>query len=458
MAGACSPAGRADITGKAAAGPGRCGFVLVHDFEETVKQDMPRHASSEIRKNDMIRQRRLRMASPSRPGKHMTRDELADAVNTAMATLYPADQIAHLRVDDRWVGELERGETRWPREPRRSALRHVLGASTDADLGLVRSRATGDIVQETPSPTAHGTAFAPVLTADTPVPVRPLQRAAHRFPSGGGGVPGRGLDISTAHPARRYNYWLGGKDHFAADRESGDLIAAAFPTVAIAARENRAFLRRSVDYLARAGIRQFLDIGTGLPVTDNTHEIAQRIDPTCRVLYVDNDPLVMAHARALMCGDPRGVTDYLEADVRDPEALLAHATLTAVLDRSRPVAVLLVAVLHFLPDDEQAATVVKALLRGLPPGSHLVISNATMDFASAEDRHRYEQMFTSGHIDVRARTKAQLSRFFETLELAEPGIVAVSEWRPGPLGFRRPRPEDVAIYGAVGRVPHASAC
>jgi hypothetical protein len=155
------------------------------------------------------------------------------------------------------------------------------------------------------------------------------------------------MDTSVAHPARRYNYWLGGKDHFGADRESGDLLAAKFPTARVAALENRAFLRRTVRHLTEAGIRQFLDIGTGLPVPDNTHEVAQR------VLYVDNDPIVMTHARALTVGAPQGRTGYVEADLRDPGAILAHPELRTVLSLDRPVALLLVAVLHFLHHDQR---------------------------------------------------------------------------------------------------------
>src|SRR3954453_13107577 len=156
------------------------------------------------------------------------------------------------------------------------------------------------------------------------------------------------MNTSVAHPTRRYNYWLGGKDHFAADRESGDLLANAFPTARIAAQENRDFLRRSVRFLAESGGRQFLDIGTGLPVPDNTHEIAQRIAPESRGPYVDNDPIVMTHSRALTIGTPAGRTGSLEADLRDPEAILGHPELKAVLDLGEPVALLLVAVLHFL--------------------------------------------------------------------------------------------------------------
>nr|WP_203730287.1 SAM-dependent methyltransferase [Actinoplanes durhamensis] len=257
------------------------------------------------------------------------------------------------------------------------------------------------------------------------------------------------MDTSVAHPARRYNYWLGGKDHFAADRESGDLHAKAFPTVRIAARENRDFLRRSVRFLAESGIRQFLDIGTGLPVPDNTHEIAQRIDPTSRVLYVDNDPIVMTHSRALTIGSPTGRTGYVEADLRSPEVILEAPELRAVLNLQEPVGLLLVAVLHFLHDDTQAQGIVRTLLAALPPGSYLVASNLTLDYASPEQVAKHKELLASGRTDARARNSAEFGSFFTDLELVSPGIVAVSDWRPE--SDERPTAADVSIYGAVGR-------
>src|SRR5690242_16640062 len=177
------------------------------------------------------------------------------------------------------------------------------------------------------------------------------------------------LDTSVPHPARRYNYWLGGKDNFAADRESGDAVVKLFPSIRTAAIENRAFLRRAVTLLAgELGIRQFLDIGTGLPTADNTHEVAQRVAPDSRVVYVDNDPLVMVHARALLTAAPgAGPTDYVEADVRSPEHILREAA--KLLDFDRPVALMLVAVLHFLADEEDPHGIVRRLLGALPPGS-----------------------------------------------------------------------------------------
>jgi hypothetical protein len=261
------------------------------------------------------------------------------------------------------------------------------------------------------------------------------------------------LDTSVAHPARRYNYWLGGKDHFAADRESGDLLAAAFPTARIAARENRDFLRRSVRYLATAGIRQFLDIGTGLPVPDNTHEIAQHIAPDARVVYVDNDPIVMSHARALTVDTPPGRTGYIEADLREPESILGHPQLRDTLDLDQPVALLLVAVLHFIHDDDQAAGVVRRLLDALPAGSFLVASNLTLDHAPPEQVTKHEELLAAGRTDARARNRAEFGRFFAGLELVEPGIVAVSDWLPDRPGSQRPSATDVAIYGAAGRLP-----
>jgi hypothetical protein len=257
----------------------------------------------------------------------------------------------------------------------------------------------------------------------------------------------------VAHPARRYNYWLGGKDHFAADRESGDLLAAAFPTARVAARENRDFLRRSVRDLATAGVRQFLDIGTGLPVPDNTHEIAQRIAPGSRVLYVDNDPIVMTHARALTVGTPEGRTGYVHADLREPASILGHPQLGNTLDLTRPVALMLVAVLHFIQDDDRAAALVREYLDALPSGSYLVVSNLTLDYAPPEQVAKHRELSASGRTDARARDRAGFGRFFDGLELLEPGIVAVSDWRPDRPAAERPSAADVSIYGGAARLP-----
>ncbi|GIE92437.1 O-Methyltransferase involved in polyketide biosynthesis [Actinoplanes regularis] len=261
------------------------------------------------------------------------------------------------------------------------------------------------------------------------------------------------IDTSVPHPARRYNYWLGGKDHFAADRESGDAIARAFPIVVELARANRAFLRRAVTFLSEQGVRQFLDIGTGLPAPDNTHEVAQRIAPDARVVYVDNDPIVMTHARALLQGDPRGRTAYLEADLRDPEAILGHPALKETLDLTRPVALLLVAVLHFVHDDEQVAAVVRRLRDALPSGSYLVLTHGTMDFSSPEGIRAYEQMFARGGTDVRARSRSMIETYLTGLEIVEPGIVRVSDWRAEDRPEDRPVSDNLGIYSVVARKP-----
>ena len=259
------------------------------------------------------------------------------------------------------------------------------------------------------------------------------------------------IDTSVPHPARRYNYWLGGKDHFAADRESGDAIASAFPIVAELARANRAFQRRSVAFLAQQGVRQFLDVGTGLPAPDNTHEVAQRVAPSSRVVYVDNDPIVMVHARALMQGDPRGRTAYVEADLRDPRAILSHPTLRDTLDLREPVGLLLIAVLHFVHDDAQAADAVETLLGALPAGSYLALSHGTMDFSTPEGVAAYEKMFAAGGTDVRARPKPVIEEYFAGTELLDPGIVPVSDWRAEDAPADRPVSQDLGIYAAVGR-------
>jgi S-adenosyl methyltransferase len=188
------------------------------------------------------------------------------------------------------------------------------------------------------------------------------------------------FDAGVAHPARRYNYWLGGKDNFAADRDSGDAIAAAFPSIKAAVRENRKFLRRTMEFLVReAGVRQFLDIGTGLPTVDNTHQVAQRIAPGSRIVYVDNDPIVLAHARALLTSSREGATAYLEADLREPEKILSHPDLDAVLDLREPVGLILLAVLHFVDDTEDPYGIVARLVEAMPSGSYLVVSHATYD-------------------------------------------------------------------------------
>jgi S-adenosyl methyltransferase len=254
-------------------------------------------------------------------------------------------------------------------------------------------------------------------------------------------------------PARRYNYWLGGKDHYAVDRASGDEIERVFPTVRTMAVENRQFLRRATAYMAERGVRQFIDIGCGLPTHDNTHEVAQRFHPDARVVYVDNDPIVMVHARALLTGTPQGRTAYIEADLNDPESILGHDDLTGTLDLSQPVGLMLVAVLHFIMGPGAANPVVKRLLDALPPGSYLAASNATKDFSTPEMAAGYDAMIASGRVDAWPRDRDEFASLFEGLEVVEPGFVAVSEWRAENEPQPRPTPAEVAVYCGVGRKP-----
>jgi hypothetical protein len=258
------------------------------------------------------------------------------------------------------------------------------------------------------------------------------------------------IDSSVMHPARRYDYWLGGKDNFAADRESGDAIAEKFPAIRTAVVENRRFLRRAVAYLSReAGIRQFLDIGTGLPTASNTHEVAQSIAPDSRIVYVDNDPLVLAHARALLTSDPAGATAYVDADLRDTDRILADPTLRAVIDLNRPVALMLLAILHFLPESDDPYAIVRHLTGSLPSGSYLVASHATSDYLPPE---LVSDISAGRHGQGRLRTRAEIAGFFDGLEVIEPGVVPVAEWRAGDEPQPRPSAAETAMYAGVARI------
>ncbi len=259
-----------------------------------------------------------------------------------------------------------------------------------------------------------------------------------------------GIDATVAHPARRYDYWLGGKNNFEADRKSGDAIAAGFPTVRMAARENRAFLRRAVTCLAQdAGISQFLDIGAGLPTADNTHEVVQRLVPEPRVVYVDNDPLVGAHARALLAsGSGAGVTDYVEADARNPDTILEAAART--LDFGQPIALMLVAILQFIPDSDDPHGIVARLVGALAPGSYLVITTATNEYVN--ERHIAE-MASRRHGALCPRSREQIARFFDGLELLPPGIVSLAHWRADNEPQPRPTAAEIMNDGAVARIP-----
>jgi O-methyltransferase involved in polyketide biosynthesis len=261
------------------------------------------------------------------------------------------------------------------------------------------------------------------------------------------------IDTTVAHPARRYNYWLGGKDNFAADRESGDEFLRHFPWIPVGVRANRAFLQRVVQYLtAEAGIRQFLDIGTGLPTADNTHEVAQRIAPDSRIVYVDNDPLVLVHARALLNGTAAGRTAYVQADLREPDVILAQDELSATLDLTRPVALMIIAVFHFVPGEGVARPIVRRLMEAMPSGSYLAVTHVTQDFMPPEQLAAHEKMASAGRSDYWLRGRDEFGALFDGLELVEPGIVPVSQWRPEP-GAPVPDPSDVGVWGAVARKP-----
>ena len=261
------------------------------------------------------------------------------------------------------------------------------------------------------------------------------------------------INTAKPHAARVYDFYLGGKDHFAADRETGQALMRVVPTIRAAARENRAFLGRAVRFLvAEAGVRQFLDIGTGLPSSNNVHEVAQGLVPACRVVYVDNDPIVLAHARALLTSSPEGKTAYIHADLREPEKILSDPMTRATLDFSQPIGLILVAVLHFVPDEAQPRRIVDTLLDALPSGSYLVASHVTAEHdpdTLAGAGRAYRERGLTGQIRT-ADEFAELA--FRGLDMMDPGLTLVSEWRPRSAG-PRPMPAEVNTYGGVARKP-----
>jgi hypothetical protein len=245
--------------------------------------------------------------------------------------------------------------------------------------------------------------------------------------AGNGGQPR--IDTSVAHSARVHDYWLGGKDNFAADRAAGDAVMAAYPGIAASVRANRAFLARVVRFLAtEAGITQFLDIGTGIPAANNTHEVAQAVTPEARVVYVDYDPVVLQHARALLTSATPGTVDYVDADLRDTGNVLREAART--LDFTRPVAIMLIAVMHLIVDDDDPYGIVGRLKAAMAPGSYLALSQVASDIETeqvAEARRRYNSLARETQ---RHRTQAEVTSFFDGLHLVEPGVVPVQRWRP----------------------------
>jgi hypothetical protein len=260
------------------------------------------------------------------------------------------------------------------------------------------------------------------------------------------------VDAGVPNSARIWNYWLGGKDNFPVDREAGDDYRAIYPEIVDVARASRKFLTRAVRYLAgQAQVRQFLDIGTGLPTADNTHEVAQRVVPDAKVVYVDNDPVVLTHARALLTTTTRqGDTAYIDADLHDPDTILEAAART--LDFTQPIGLMLLGILGHIEDDEEARSIVKRLMDALPPGSYLTICDGTNDISEAgvEAQQRYNE---SGAVPYRLRRASQVTAFFEGLQVVEPGVVSCPRWRPDPDDLSRGLPADMDQFAGVGRKP-----
>jgi hypothetical protein len=257
------------------------------------------------------------------------------------------------------------------------------------------------------------------------------------------------IDTSVAHPARVWNYWLGGKDNFARDREVGAYIEEIMPAMGTIALSTRAFLGRVVRYLvAEQGVRQFLDIGTGLPTENHTHQIAQAIAPESRIVYVDDDPIVLVHARALLTSSPAGATAYIDAGVRDPDKILGSAART--LDFGCPVAVILMGTLNFVGDNDDPHEIVARLMEPMPSGSYLVVGHYASDIMAemVEAGRRWNEV---GSVEVTMRTRAEVLGFFKGLDLLEPGLVQMHQWRPHRRNRRDATP--IPVYGGVGRKP-----
>ncbi len=258
-------------------------------------------------------------------------------------------------------------------------------------------------------------------------------------------IAGTGIDTSVPHSARIWNYWLGGKDNYAVDRVAGDQFSAIYPGIVDIARADRAFLGRVVRFLAgEAAVRQFLDVGTGLPTADNTHEVAQRVAPESRIVYVDNDPLVLVHARALLTSSPEGSTYYVDANMGDPETVLREAA--QWLDLTQPVGLTLMGVLGHVTDYAEARSIVARLVDGLPAGSYLAINDSINTSEALEEA--LQQYEASGAVPYRTRSLEEFTGYFDGLELVEPGVVLVADWRPDPAASRGP---EIPQVGAVGR-------
>jgi hypothetical protein len=263
--------------------------------------------------------------------------------------------------------------------------------------------------------------------------------------------PSADLRTNVPHAARLYDYFLGGKDNFAADRAAAAKVLEVFPGVATGARANRRFLGRAVRFAAELGIRQYLDIGTGIPAADNTHEVAQSVAPESRVVYVDNDPIVLTHARALLQGAPEGRTAYLDADFRDHRRILSAADTTALIDFTQPVALLVVALMHFIPEEDRPGEILEHYKAALPPGSLLIVSHATADLVDDPEASRaVVRTYTGAGVSLTVRSRERVREFFSGWDLVEPGVVPVSEWRPdGNLQDSTLTPAEAGAFAGV---------
>jgi hypothetical protein len=259
-----------------------------------------------------------------------------------------------------------------------------------------------------------------------------------------------GIDTTVSHSARIWDYWLGGKDNYQVDREVGDRIEEMLPDIVRQAREDRLFLGRVVRYLAgEAGIRQFLDIGTGLPTADNTHQVAQRVAPESKIVYVDNDPLVLAHARALLTSSPEGATDYIHADMHDPGTIIEGAR--QILDFGQPIAITMLGVLWHVMDNDEANAIVGQLMQAMPSGSYLALNHPTLEVTGEKMATAIQYWNQYGTPPGTHRTPDQLARFFDGMDLIEPGVVSITRWRPDDTSSGEP--EEIDQFGAVARKP-----
>ena len=263
-------------------------------------------------------------------------------------------------------------------------------------------------------------------------------------------APSVELRTDVPHPARIYDFLLGGKDHFPVDRDASVEITRVWPNLPRSMRANRSFMQRVTRYLAaEQGIRQFLDIGTGLPTSPNLHEVAQAVDPSARVAYVDNDPMVLVHARALLTSTPEGRTAYIDADLHDPQAILNAPALRATLDLDRPIALSLIAVLQFITDEDEAHAIIDGLMKHLVPGSFLALSTVTADSAP-EEVTRGIAAYEARGIPERIRDRAEVELLFGGLEPVDPGVCLVHRWHPD-ADAEAPLDEHVHMHGGVAR-------